>query len=138
MPGPFTPEEALQHLRLVTDSLPARLTDLEASAAFMGMLNKTAGWCVSPLHQLIAKALDEDVDSAEREIARSAYQNNLHEQASNGGPRGISSGERVLWKLAVGAVFGYGREPGVVTLDMIWELDTYSRAFVFDILERMK
>ena len=137
MPGPFTPEEALNHLRLVTESLPARLTDLEASAAFIGRLNQTAGWIVSPLHQLVAKALDEDVNDAEREVARVAYQNALHERAF-AGLAGVSTGEHTLWQLAVGAVFGYGRDPGVVTLDMLWELDSSNRQFVFSILERMK
>lgn len=137
MPGPFTPEEALNHLRLVTDSIPARLTDLEASAAFLGRLNDTASWAIGDLYDLVRSALDETIPADAGETARIEYQNGLHARALAGLPS-ISTGERILWKLAVGAVFGYGREPGVVTLDMLWELDSSNRQFVFSILERMK
>lgn len=135
----MNPEEALAQLRLVTGALPERLSDLQASAAFMSRLDDTARWTVGGLHTLAQLAISPEVEAAQRESARIEYQNAIFARANEPSMTGnLSTGERALWQLAVGALFGYGREPGVVTLDLIWELDTSNREFVFSILERMK
>lgn len=135
----MNPEEALAQLRLVmTGALPERLSDLQASAAFMSRLDDTARWTVGGLHTLAQLAISPEVEAAQRESARIEYQNAILARVSTSMTGNLSTGERVLWQLAVGALFGYGREPGVVTLDLIWELDTSNREFVFSILERMK
>ena len=135
----MNPEEALAQLRLVTGALPERLSDLQASAAFMSRLDDTARWTVGGLHTLAQLAISPEVEAAQREDARIEYQNAIFARANEPSMTGnLSTGERALWQLAVGALFGYGRNPGVVPLDLIWELDTSNREFVFSILERMK
>ena len=57
----MNPEEALAQLRLVTGALPERLSDLQASAAFMSRLVDTARLTVGGLHTLAQLAISPEV-----------------------------------------------------------------------------